>query len=491
MKHPGIARLMRDERGSALVSAFVVIVVVLILGLGILTLSTANIAQAKVDDTYARDYHVAGGGARQGIEALKNAALDQYRKIADDLESNIQSTNNAASFFSALDAFAYSPRQPDASSGGPTSLAVAISHAAVDADTRRYTVLATATDGKTPRRVASSIDIRFIPVEKTSGFTPLGTQAVIAGGTLVQNQGYTSITDTTDLAFPVKFGSMPSCKSYALNGAYKADLSPYVDPATADSLSWDMDYPGFTSAVKPSGSQLSLPAYTSPATITNMSFGGSAPSPVYLDLEGSSGAYTMSSFNYVGGTVYCTASLTASNPYITGTASSYVNIYCRGNLTLNGVIARYVNIYCDGNVAINGGNSYRNVTVYCNGTINDSCTDRRDVRYYCGAYRMNGGNFHGDNIVYTENSLHLESTVSGLFYSNGAIDVGSGSGVTGQVVAKGNITMNGSFNFTYDDDMIQRLNVDPFTTSTGGGATAITQPPDALIFSGASPLTEH
>jgi hypothetical protein len=104
---------------------------------------------------------------------------------------------------------------------------------------------------------------------------------------------------------------------------------------------------------------------------------------------------------------------------------------------------------------------------------------------------MSGGNFTGDNIVYAENSIYLESTVSGLFYSNGNINIGTGSGLTGgQVVAKGNVNINGSFNFRYDAAMMDRLNVDPFTTSTGSGATSIVQPANSLIFTGASALAE-
>jgi hypothetical protein len=483
------SNIARDERGSALLSVFLVITMLLILGTGILTLSVANISQARTGDTYERDYYVADGGAKQGVETLKGAALEQYRKIAADLQNNIQSTNNASSFFAALDAVSCTPPQPDSSAGGPTSLAVSISHATVDADTHRYTVRSTATDGKTARSLSGSIDINFVPVTATAGFSPLPACAILSGGTLRQNSGWTAVTGS------VKCGAFSSYNpgQFCLNGVTNPSPSLFVDPNTASLFSWDMEYPGFTNAVRTPSGQLTLPPVANGANITNAAFkdppyNWTVPSPIYL--EGQTGAsFTISNFQYKGGQAYSTGSLGFSNDVI-GTAGSFVMLYCKGNLSLSNGAIRYVKIYCDGNLTINGGGGLDNVIIYCNGSISDSCTNRTNVRMYCSSYTMNGGNFIGDNIVYAENSIHVESTVSGLFYSNGNIDVGSGAGLTGQMAAKNNITLNGSFNFKYDSAMLQRLNADPFPSSTGSGSAAYVQPADSQIFSGGSSFSE-
>jgi hypothetical protein len=473
-----------DRSGSALLAVVMVIAVVLILGMGILTLSVSNARQNKIDDTYERDYYSADGGAQQGVEALKSAALEQYRMISTDLINNVQSSNNATSFFTALDAVTYSPPQPDSSVGGPSSLSVTITHSTVDADTHRYTISSTATDGKTPRKIVGSVDINFIPVTTVSGFTPLGTQAVVTGGTLVTNGNYSEITGD------VRFGTLPSYSQYQfkLNGQINPDLSPYVDTTTAASINWNMSYPGFTSSAKPSSGQLTLPAYSSATSITNSAFSGApynwtVPSPIYLDLEGSSGTYTMSSFDYVGGVIYCTTNLTNSCPHITGTSSNYVKIYCKGNLTLSGVVGSYVKVYCDGNVTISGG-GIDHLTVYCNGTLNDSSNSKTQVRFYCNSYIMSGGQSSGDNIIYAKSSMTIQSSpITGLYYSGGNITIQGGSSITGQIAAKGTITMNGPFNYIYDAAMLQRLNADAFPTSTGGGTVTTIQPPSSQIYS--------
>lgn len=477
-----LLRIKTDKSGSALLAVVMIISVVLILGMGILTLSLANARQNKIDDTYERDYYSADGGAQQGVEALKNAALEQYRMISVDLKNNVLSSNNATSFFTALDAVTYSPPQPDSSVGGPNTLTVAISHSTVDSDTHRYTVTAAATDGKTPRKIVGSVDISFIPVTTATDFTPLGTQAVISGGTLVTNGNYCEIQGD------VKFGTLPTYSQYQfkLNGVTNPDLSSYVDTNTASSINWNMSYPGFTSSAKPSS--LTLPAYSSATSLTNSIFSvapynWTVPSPIYLDLEGSSGTYTMSSFDYIGGTIYCTANLTDSCPHITGTSGNYVKIYCKGNLTLSGVVGSYVKIYCDGNVTISGG-GIDHLTVYCNGTLTDSSNSKTQVRYYCNSYIMTGGQSSGDNIIYAKSSMTIQSSpVTGLLYSGGNITIQGGSSVTGQIVAKGNIIMNGPFNYNYDASMLQRLNADAFPTSTGGGTITTIEPPSSQIYS--------
>lgn len=493
MKKPAFLRYIGDNRGSALVSVFLVIIVLLVLGMGILALSVANNKQAKVDNTYERDYYVADGSAKQGVETLKSAALERYRQIADDLKNNILTSNNAASFFAYVDAVSYTPPQPDASAGGPTSSTVAISHATVNSSTHRYTVLSSASDGATSRSIAGSIDITFVPVTvQGATFTPLGSETILAGGTFRQNSGWSAVSGT------VKFGAFSSYNpsQFKLKDMNQSDTSTWIVPSVKDSLNWSMKYPGFTDSVRTPAAQLSLPPIADGTSITNAAFKNppynwNVPSPIYL--EGASGAsFTISSFQYKGGQVYCTGNLGISNDVL-GTSSSYVYLYCSGDLNLSNGAIQYSKIYCGGNLTINGGSGLDHVTIYCNGSISDSCTNRTNVRVYCKSYTMNGGNFVGDNVLYAENSIHLESTVSGLFYTNGTIDLGSGSGLTGQMAAKGNITVNGSFDFKPDSAMIARLNVDPFMTSSpgGSGSSAIIQPPSSQIFTTTPTYTEQ
>jgi hypothetical protein len=496
-------RIISDTRGSALLAVFMIIIIMLILAMGVMALSVSNTKQAKIADTFERDYFVAEGGAKQGIEAIQSAVLEQYRSIAAEMAKGVESNNNAASFFSVIDAVKYTPPLPDSSAGGPNSNTLTFTHTADknDSATHIYTVLSTATDGKTPRNVVGNISVTFVPVSKTIiAFTPLGDEAVLAGGIFNASNNQVNITGTA------KFGKLINNSQYHFN--YNGDTNPSAatllsmqDPNLINTRTWwKMKYPGFTLAVKTPTAQLSLPTFTAATNITNASFSAApynwvVPSPIYLDLEGQTGTYTISNFQYKCGQIYCTTNLEISNDVL-GTASSPVKIYCAGNLKISNAAVEYAQIYCNGNVTINGGAHYKNVTIYCNGAITDSCTDRSNVRYYCNSYSMSGGNFNYNpstdtgNIVYAENSIHIESTVHGLFYTNGNIDCG-GNGIFGQLVAKGNITTTSFFSFTRDSDMMKKLNVDPFVSSSpGDSCITIVQPISSLVFTGAPTFVE-
>lgn len=487
-------RKLKDTRGSAMLSVYLVLVVLIILGAGILVLSTANTQQATAADTYERAYFIADGNARQAIETIRSAALEKYRLIALDLANNYSGTNNANNFFTYINTVtaSYKPFQPDSSAGGPTDATVKIEGKNTSVSTRNYKVTSTATDGSIPRTMYTVLTVTFVPVVKQgSTFTPLGDETVLCGGTFRQNTGWSAIHGT------VKFGAFSSYNPYQFKlwDMDQSNTSTWIDPNTKDRLSWSMDYPGFTGSVRTPSAQLTLPAIANGTTITNEAFkdppfNWNVPSPIYL--EGQSGAaFTISNFQYKGGQIYCTGNLTITNDVL-GTASSYVKIYCTGNLSISNGVVKYTQIYCGGKLTINGGDGFDHVTIYCNGSISDSCTNRSNVRIRCQSYTMNGGNFVGDNILYAENSIHLESTVSGLFYTNGAIDLAQGLGLTGQMAAKGNITVNGSFDFKPDSAMLARLNTDPFVTSSPGGSeTVIIQPSDTQIFTNEPVFSEQ
>lgn len=523
----------KDNRGSALLSVFMVVTVILVLGMGILALSLGNTNQAKTADTYEKDYYVADGAAKHAVEAVNNAALEQYRLIAIDVKNNGEGTasNNAVDFFNdlAVTLAAYTPVQPDSSAGGPTSVSMQISNNG-GSPTRVFTILATATDSKTTRKISSNVSITFKKVTLTNNaFKSPGGETVISGGTFDASNASVSITGTA------KFGTLKYKQwNFNYNGNSNPDaatLASLQDTGTAAKFAWKMKYPGYTEEAKTSVTP-TLPLITNNSTITNASFkdppfNWTVPSPIYL--EGQSGAsFTIDSSlgTYRGGQIYCTGSLTDSAE-IDGTSGNYVKIYStgtfnqgtgqlnyvkvfgdgnvnlnsgpaisnsyiysKGDITISGRTMNNLTIICDGDLTISGGSS-TNVTIYCNGTITDSSNTRTNMKVYCDSYSMSGGNIQGNSIVYAETFMHLESTVRGLFYSNGDITCGNGAGVTGQMAAKGNITTTG-YSFTQDSALMAQLNVDPFTTSSPADSSIkIVQPANSDIFTNTPAYSEQ
>lgn len=520
-----------NNKGSALVSVFMVILVLLVLGAGILALSLSNTKQAVTADTYERSYYVADAGAKQGVERLKNAAMEYYRTVAEEVKNGTQTNNNSASFFAYMDAITYTPPQPDTSAGGPTSIDVSISHTTISSDTHRYSVLSTATGLATARKIQGSIDITFVPIVKSaSAFTPLGSETVLVGGTFNQTSGDITIQNNGTVRFGAYTNPRSNPPSYSnydgFNIANKSSLN-WIDPNTRSSLNWDMQYPGFTEESKTAASP-TLPIISNGATISSL---GGNTSPIYL--EGAAGAsFTFKSVNsgFTGGQIWCDKKLTVQSATLDGNAGNYIKLYSgtdmaisstvldycklfsdanlsinggggisnliicsRGDMTIGSTTMTNLKIYCGGNLTINGGSS-TNVTIYCAGTITDNSNTRTNMKVYCDSYSMSGGNIVGDSIVYAESYIHLESTVSGLIYSNGNIDIGSGSGLTGQMAAKGNVNAHGSFSYRPDSTLLARLNVDPFTTSSpggGSGSATVVQPANPAIFPGTPSFSEQ
>jgi hypothetical protein len=518
---------LKDNRGSALISVFMLITVIIILGMGILALSLANTKQAKTTDTYEKDFYVADGAAKQAVEAVNNAALEQYRLIAIDVKNNGEGTtsNNATDFFNGMAALlsAYVPVQPDSSAGGPTSVTVPISNNG-GSPTRVYTVLATATDSKTTRKISSTVSITFKKVTLSSAaFTPLGDQVLLCGGMFDVSKVHVDITGTAE------FGALkinPWNFNYnGNNNPDQATLNTLIDPSLSNNLNWNMKYPGYTEEPKTTP--------VNPIYLSNGSnYSSNNPvSPVYL--EGNTGAsFTVSSTNsgFTSGQIWCDKKLTLSSDTLSGSPSNYIKIYSSGDMTITSTPMSYCKIYCDGNLSISGGSGISNLiicchgnitigsvtrnnlkifcdkdltitggsstndTIYCKGTFNDGSTDRYNTHVYCNVYKMSGGNFYsnpsGDSIVYAETSMHIESICNGLFYTNGNLDCGGGR-VTGQVAAKGSITTNG-YSFIQNSAMMARINVNPFTSSSPADSNVqVVQPKNTDIFTNTPTYVEQ
>lgn len=463
-----LRNIKSDKSGSALLAVVMIIAVVLILGMGILTLSLANARQNKIDDTYERDYYSADGGAQQGVEALKNAAMEQYRLIATDLMNNVQSSNNATSFFTALDAVTYVPPQPDSSTGGPSALSVSITHSTVDADTHSYSVKAVATDGRTPRTVQGSITINFQPVTKTSGYTQMGTQTMISGGKISSSQSTVHINgDVVASSYTIDYPN-----NFIVTG------SKLIGTAVP---TWNTKYSDHYEAKS---------AVTPTVTVTtNGSTVSSCASPYYI--EGSSGvSYTVSSLNVNGngGQFYSAAGLTVSNGTYKGSSSNWLKLYSSGDMTITSSSLAYVKIFCGGNLSLTNSGIPSNIEIDCAGSVTISGTSLADTTMFCGNdLNFSGTSITGNSIIYVKDDISFtgaSGTMKGLFYAGGDITIGQASmNLDGQIAAGGNITITqASPSYTYDAALLQQLASNDFIQDCG--TATVTQPPDSQIFSG-------
>lgn len=496
MRKRTFAERLADNRGSALLSVFVVIMVLLVLGMGVLALSMSNAQQAKVGDTYERSYYAAGGGAQQGVERLKSAALEYYRQVEQEMRSGMQTHNNAADFFAYLDAVTYSPPQPDASAGGPSSLSVSITHTAVSSSTHRYTVLSTATGGTVTRRMRGTVDITFVPIVMRASALPFPNDAVIAGGTFYMDNTTSSVRLNFGVSGNVLFGAYVNPNTDPWYDGFSAgnkNVAGWINPSAADMVDWDLRY----ASLKPARLTVS-PSIAPSTTINTNSFaplGYAVPSPVYLEGLPTSNL-TVSVTISGGGQIYSYRDLSLQNCSYGGTPSRYLTVFCSGNMTFGSTSLNYCKIYCDGNVSMSGGGSISNSEIYCGGNINLGSYGISNTCIVSGNTATLGSGSISGSLVYASNDISITggTGLNGIFYAGDSVYFNASGSMSGQVAAKGNIyTKSGcSYNVSYSQSTINDILDAPFIDHLGGsgGSSAIIPPTDAQIFTGESAFAE-
>lgn len=460
-----------NNRGSALLSVFLVIIVLLVLGMGILSLSLANSKQAVSVDTYERSYYVADAGAKQGVEQLKSAALEYYRVLADEVKNNVLTNNNAVSFFAYMDAIAYTPPQPDASVGGPTCASVSISHASVDSDTHRYTILSIATDGRVSRKMSAFIDVTFEKIKTETIFEPFGSKPLVVGNTIdlsdVKNKTVLEIPDGAEVK------NMPSQEEI------KDHINPpenLVNLPETRNLVWNLAFSQFSSI-----KDATVPTIT-PINGDNVSSSVSPFNVIGVDAA----SYEITNVTANGGFIYCSNANNANDPKGKKDPDWGLTI---SNCTLTNVM-----VVCAGNITINSG-TLRNVSIYCGKTLTigpQSSTNILNSMIYasdCEIGRNGNGktqNFSG--LIYVKDDL----TVNANKYGS----------ISGQCVTRGSAILsdeipNKKSLFEGNVELLNNLpatlnlaSTNPFMSSiisvTGGPTYRVIVPPTTSIYTDAS-----
>ncbi|MGI5877673.1 MAG: hypothetical protein ACOX7W_03575, partial [Christensenellales bacterium] len=104
------------------------------------------------------------------------------------------------------------------------------------------------------------------------------------------------------------------------------------------------------------------------------------------------------------------------------------------------------NLYAGGDVTIYGGSFGQ--SMYCGGS------------FRCGGLGITEG------VIYAEEGIHLgydgrSGTITGVLYTNGDVYYEEGISITGQLVAKNNVTLNGTETIwpsvRYDEELVRRL----------------------------------
>ena len=522
--------LRRNNKGSALLAVFLVLMVLTVLGMGIFALSVGSVKQSTVTDIYEKAYYVSEKGSQQGIDFIRYAVTGLYKDIKEEcIALNTVSTakNNANDFFSRLDssARAYIASPDSYPEAGIDSLVSSISNGAPvagSANAREYTIQSISTTGNISRIVTAKVMVVFFPIEK-KGVT-FRDEVLITEGTMTQ-YSQASMTISGDvIAGSYNVAGPLSNPIRMTSGAMK--LLSDVPDAT-DALNWKIDYDKrlaagnavpagivarkTASTISTSGKKTTGFADTKKPDQTGGStdsfswgvFSGAVPTVYPLRItEASAKPYKFDQWNVltsVPGELQIDASKNLEiSSAISGTPTNRIKIFCDGNLILGKI--SYADIYALGSVTV--GQNCDNVNIYSNGpvtinstfsngTITSASTELMEIKQTCtnaniytnGSLTISGSgssnlNFSsGGNVIISNSVAGLEGYSAGNFTvsatlsnvkisSAGNLSVTGGNGISG-----GKIYCGGNFTSGQALTDLQINTIGDFTVNGGNGVT--------------------
>ena len=386
------------RRGSAIIMALVTMMVLLLLGLAVATVSLGTLKNSTADAGNNDAFYAAESAVTSAIEQLKyevssyytqmlEAPRNDYPQLYADFFSAIN--DNAQQHFDKLTLFEDISTRTRFTIGyfdeAENKCEFLVSCTATTASGAKYQV-----DGKL---YVKKVDIRtsggvWLPedVEKNTAF--------MAGGTLTNTDGFTVNGGNVRATTFVNPRQTQWYLGYSISGG-----DARTDPSTASKINNCLTYPGFTT---PPLNGTDTYAVTVSNTTLNWSF---QPKKAVKIISPANVNFTIDSScsPYAGTDVYCGGNLTmgcrlTGNIYVHGTAtipSSCTligNIYCDGDVNINGAVITGT-IISGGNVSYTGGNLTGSIyaakqLAVANISISPNC-----ILYGGTKVSFNGGNY--------------------------------------------------------------------------------------------------
>ncbi len=462
-----IGHSLRNQRGSLLLAVVTLMVVLSLIGMGFLGAAVNNTLASKRVDNFERALYGGESAIHTAIETLKKQVTAYYAQMAAYRSSPsglADYTQMYLNFFPAVrDAAEAAFEEPALTSyryGDIRTETVFLDPEPLSPASAVYAIESVVTDGKVSRTVRGTLVVNRIDLTPAS----VPSLPYSAGRRWwPEERSYTGLNNGYNIYGNARVGALVT--NEAKPWQFTAWNEPTcVDPGVIESIDWHLDFDAILAGM-PSipAAAPSVPLIANGAAVdTNYVLGRGGVFANPLNLIGQAGAsFTVQSVAYPGGVIYSSGNLTISSGNFSSGGSIY--IYCDGNLSISGVSLPNFTIYCGGNLTVNTGSfgtgalyCAGNVTMYSAGTIGCNVYAGGNITIYGGSFGQNmycGGTFYcgglsiNNGLVYAEEGIHLgydgrSGTISGVLYTNGNVYYEEGICITGQLVAKNNITLN-------------------------------------------------
>ena len=400
-------RKTSDIRGSAMVFALITMSLLILLGVGIVSLSAGTINVNTTDAQNNKAYYASESSINSAIEQVKFEASRYYGNMLSSsgleyvaLYNNFFSgvNNNAQLNFAepSIDGISTSTTFTTGTFDDTDSICeFLISCTSTAADGSSYVV-----NGKVYIKL---VDVRTL--EDNIWITP--DAAIKAGGTLILESKNSVHVTNGDIIVSTLSYELKNDLPYVIDGG---ELS--VDPNTASTINDVLVYPSYLNPVLP---QVDMLVTENNTTLT---WSNIPPAPMYITtLDGVS--VHIAACTVPEGIIYVKGDLSINNAEING------DIYCDGNVSISNYCTVNGNIYCRGNMDII--NADINGTIYCDGIVSFNNGTIESNIYADGGIDVHNA-ICGGNLFSTQPiTMEVTTVTDGIIYSKSKLTVGTGS----------------------------------------------------------------
>ncbi|MGI5850247.1 MAG: hypothetical protein ACOX8Q_09345 [Christensenellales bacterium] len=465
MRMPTTAKktiLFFNHRGSAIIMALVTMTVLIILGLGVATLSIGTLKANRADAATNTAYYAANAGVNSAIEQLKYETANYYSAMMHAQSAEYWSLYN--NFFANISSSAQLHFAEPAIDGVTTVTTFATGGFDTTQNICEFLVscTATASDG-TKYAVNGVLNIKKVDVRTVQQYVWITDNAAVKSGGTLNLESKNSVTVVGgniivgNLSYTEKDG-LP----YSITGG-----ELIIDPSVGSTINDMLTYPSYSDPVLVDG------IYYSQKETINWS---NLPEPPVSIVTAEGVDIKISSCTVPEGTIYIRGNANISNCTVN------CDIYCDGNITISNYSSISGNIYCRGNVYLTntdaGGNIFCDGFVdYNNGTLSASIYSGNGITVHNG---ITSGNMFSpaeiiientdvtDGIIYSSAKLTLGSgNMTAVFFSGSSVEFMGDATVNGTVVAKNDIyfkvdaTKDLFVDYYYSEETINNIVYDP------------------------------
>jgi len=463
----------RNRKGSSIISALVVMVVLLLLGMAVVTVSMGALKTNAVDASNNDAFYAAKSAVESAIEQIKYEVSSYYTQMLTAQSADYP--NLYSNFFNGINSSAQLHFDEPAFKDITTETTFSMGSFDPVNNVCEFLISSTATvtaDGMV-YSVNGKVFIKKVDVSAGSTWFNIDDAALKAGGTLYLGKKNTTVVHGGNIQVS-EISYTRSWLPYKLDSGYQLT----IDPNTALSINDCLTYPEYSDPVISHVDYYFTSSANVNWAIANVleeGFGMETAAGVDLHIENCTvpdGVVYSRGDTHINNCT-CYAEVYSDGDMHVNNQSIYGDIHCRGDLEINNANV-YGDVYCDGNVTFTS--AHMEGSIFADGDIDANNGTLEGSLFATGTITAHSLGVDG-GIVYAHTKLivgNMNST--GLFFSGGDIELTHSMAVNGAMIAVGDIyfstdsNKNLTVNYSHStiEDIISNGNNEDIVNPPGG-----------------------